>query len=56
MSLSLTAIQRRETEEELEKSENRFKRIFNRTSASIREEDYSKVVKAIDDLKVGAPH
>ena len=45
------AIQRRRTEEDLEESENRFKRIFNTTSASIREEDYSEVVKAIDALK-----
>ena len=44
-------IQRRGTEEELEESESRFKRIFNTTSASIREEDYSEVVKAIDALK-----
>ncbi len=45
------AIQRRRTEEDLEESENRFKRIFNTTSASIREEDYSEVAKAIDALK-----
>ena len=42
---------RRRVEEYLKKSKNRFKAIFNTTSVSIFEEDFSEVKKAIDDIK-----